>query len=518
MRKFLLLYLIILSFLSFSCGITNSPSPGSSNSPPPEEDTAPGDKYAKLISAAESQTSPSTVDITYEVLDANSIDSMWLTREEPQGSDIWLVLQLPIFYSGDFGGIENLTPRNGIGVTNDDPVSLGSYNYRLYIRLKDGKELNTSSLSVTISNLPAEWTPTSELLYGGGYYWAWMMSDGKVLAGGEVYDSSTGNWSIKTDFSFGADKSWFRPCKIAGQDKLIWAEFPASMFTTTTGSDTIIYDYSSNSWSKTDSYKNPRWYGLLSCLNDGRVVLSGGRLVADINAGSLSTTNSVEIYDPSTGLWTEAAPMNYPRLEHLSVVLSDGKLLVVGGVDRVASGPTNSEKTAEVYDPVNNTWTLTANLNKSRIYSKGILLKDGRVLAAGGQIPNYGYTDGVEIYDPSTNTWAATGSMHDRKTSFTMNLLKDGTVMVTGGRYQHQTYETYVISGQEQIGTTIWYVAILTTAEIYNPVSGIWTKVASIPFKREEHFGAVLDDGRLIIGGGWDAMDTLYKSVYLYSP
>ena len=82
----------------------------------------------------------------------------------------------------------------------------------------------------------------------------------------------------------------------------------------------------------------------MTLLSDGRVLVTGG--------GS----KTPEIYDPSTDTWSEAANNLESRAEHTATVLSDGRVLVVGGVSgsRRQPFPKNS---AEVYDPLADTWT-----------------------------------------------------------------------------------------------------------------------------------------------------------------
>jgi hypothetical protein len=54
------------------------------------------------------------------------------------------------------------------------------------------------------------------------------------------------------------------------------------------------------------------------------VLVSGGQ-----NKGGV--LNSAELYDPSTGMWTLTRNMNYTRVGHTASVLANGKVLVSGG-------------------------------------------------------------------------------------------------------------------------------------------------------------------------------------------
>jgi hypothetical protein len=94
------------------------------------------------------------------------------------------------------------------------------------------------------------------------------------------------------------------------------------------------------------------------------------------------------------GTWTTLNPMLNTRLWYSSVVLRDGKVLVAGG--EYGTGGS----TAEVYDPMLNQWTSTESPGVGLSDSVSKILRDGRVLVgpASGGI--------TIIYNPSTNAWS----------------------------------------------------------------------------------------------------------------
>ena len=73
--------------------------------------------------------------------------------------------------------------------------------------------------------------------------------------------------------------------------------------------------------------------------------------------------------------------MNEKREDHTATLLSDGRVLVVGGTSDFSSGLA----TAEIYDPSTGIWTLTGNLITGRRTHTAALLRDGRVIVAGGR-------------------------------------------------------------------------------------------------------------------------------------
>jgi hypothetical protein len=100
-------------------------------------------------------------------------------------------------------------------------------------------------------------------------------------------------------------------------------------------------------------------------LPDGRVLASGG---CDGNA-----CTSAEIYDPASGLWSGAAPMNVARVGQTATVLTSGHVLVIGG----------GTATSEVYDQATGIWTPNATMAFSRTSHTATRLPSGVVLVTG---------------------------------------------------------------------------------------------------------------------------------------
>ncbi len=97
---------------------------------------------------------------------------------------------------------------------------------------------------------------------------------------------------------------------------------------------------------------------------------------------------------------TERPRLSSVRSEHNSVVLPDGRVVVVGGSEvwNTLEGVNN---TAEIYDPETGEWTLGATGTHARLYhSTALLLPDARVLVAGGGAPGPLRNTNAEIYTP----------------------------------------------------------------------------------------------------------------------
>jgi Bacterial Ig-like domain (group 3)/Galactose oxidase, central domain len=157
-------------------------------------------------------------------------------------------------------------------------------------------------------------------------------------------------------------------------------------------------------------------------LPDGRVLIIGG---VDSN-GLLTSTESYNPYSIPAPSFSAAPSLQRARGGHTATVLSDGKILIVGG---------ESTGSAEIYDPASETFSLVAgSLNTPRQYHSAVLLHTGKVLIVGGLVGTNTTLTSAEIYDPQTQTFTpASGPMQTPRGFALLRVLPDGKVQIIGG-------------------------------------------------------------------------------------
>jgi len=272
--------------------------------------------------------------------------------------------------------------------------------------------------------------------------------------------------------------------------KVLAAGGCSTFFCNSALSSAEVYDPSAGTWSITGSMTTARSGYTASLLDDGRVLAAGG-----CNTGFLCTgTNSAELYDPTTGIWTATGAMNTIRNGHVAVVLKSGKVLVAGGIGICNSQVCNTLSSAEIYDPQTGVWTPTGDMTTSRIGHTATLLPGGRVLVTGGcastGIPCSGFIAlGAEVYDPSSGTWTATSPMVNSRTDAVATALLSGAVLVAGG-----------LNGGGYV---------LSSAELYDPSTGLWTATGNMNAARFGNMSTLLIDGQ-VLAAGTDGSAELY--------
>lgn len=196
--------------------------------------------------------------------------------------------------------------------------------------------------------------------------------------------------------------------------------------------------------------------------------------------------------------WSYTGTMNYERYFHTSSVLKNGEVLVVGGGE-----PYTSWYTAEIYNPSSKAWTLTSNLNYRRFRHTASVLTDGNVLVVGGDFTyNETYYGRIpELYNSSTGLWTSTGTMNFGRVGQTASLLLSGEVLIAGGYNSNSTGN------------------VSSTAELYNPLTGSWTRVGNMNIGRWYHTATLLTNGYVLVTGGHSiASNYSTNSAELYDP
>ena len=309
-----------------------------------------------------------------------------------------------------------------------------------------------------------------------------------------------------------------------------------------------LYDPNADAFSATGSLSLGRGFDTATLLEDGRVLFAGGDPEAWNYDGPYLA--SAELYDPTTGTFSPTGSMSTARNLHTATLLLDGRVLITGG-DLSGTQPLAD---AELYDPTTGTFSPTGSLIAARAFHTATRLLDGRVLIVGGTSDGWVGADflaSAEIYDPTTGRFTATGPMADKRGSHTATLLLDGRVLVTGGStsggttslasaevydpttgtfaatgpmaaaraYQEATLLAdgrVLVSGGDPAGW-IYDGPFLASAEVYDPTTGTFTATGSMTDTLTNHTATLLDDGRVLIAGGYDGSADL-ASAELYDP
>jgi hypothetical protein len=186
-----------------------------------------------------------------------------------------------------------------------------------------------------------------------------LLSDGRVVVGGGsqsfyqsgpdglyqelghpandlfVYDPAQDRWQPRPDLNLGGPP---RLVRLAGGGVM------------GLGAACGISDARLDGWQKTGCPASPHHGAAPIALPDGRVLLAGGKGKTDD-----APLADAEVWDPKTGAWTPATPMNAGHANTAGLALADGRAMVAGEPARVV----------EVWNPRDGAWTTSPGLPAS---------------------------------------------------------------------------------------------------------------------------------------------------------
>lgn len=224
-------------------------------------------------------------------------------------------------------------------------------------------------------------------------------------------------------------------------------------------------------------------------------------------------TSTTEIFFTSATAWGAGPSMNAVRSSHTATLLSDGRVLVAGGFN-TAGVPLQS---AELYNPVTKTWTLmntavdcTGRMclprggHTATVISRGA--NKGKVLICGGQFSAAGVdiSSTCETFDPygaSPGVFGWAAMMSSPRIGHTASATNKGTVFVSGGK-----------AWNTSVTPSTW--VYLPTNELYDG-SLTWTPVTSLNQGRAYHVATVLNNGNIMIAGGYAGSAAAANLCYL---
>jgi hypothetical protein len=162
-----------------------------------------------------------------------------------------------------------------------------------------------------------------------------------------------------------------------------------------------LFNVSNKSWTQMDSSSFGRTYGSSVMLPltpannyDPKVMLLGG------NSPATATTEFIDL-GASSPTWAFGPDMSQPRVEMDAVMLPTGKILAIGG-SAVDEDATTASLNADLYDPVNNSFSPAgANVYARMYHTVALLLPDATVWLAGSNPQRGTYEHHMEIYQPA---------------------------------------------------------------------------------------------------------------------
>lgn len=268
--------------------------------------------------------------------------------------------------------------------------------------------------------------------------------------------------------------------------------------------DLVVYvlDPSTKMAVNAGTLKVHRIYHSSTLLKDGKVLIVGGitgqfnwepRKKVTLPSGEETwvkgekviiapPTDQAELFDPQTQTSQLVGAINVPRVHHTSVLLPDGRVMILGGTltgrDQ-QTRPASDTQIIELYTPASKDFKVLGSLQNAYDRPLATLLSDGKVLLTGGKIPNSKKETAAELIDPNTGIIKVLPN--------TKGLRENGAASVV------------LPSGNVFFFGPDAYGEGTSSAEMFDPTTETFESVATIPNQRLNPQLHLTQEGKVLI-------------------
>lgn len=222
-----------------------------------------------------------------------------------------------------------------------------------------------------------------------------------------------------------------------------------------------------------------------------RVLIAGGRTSATDRATARTETVLFDTLEERIGWRGELA---VARSEHASMVLENGKVLLVGGWTDGGEAPANA--TFEIFDPT--TRTMSSGSGPLDVPSVGLAVAslgpDGALVCGGGTLSTDRFSPSAKCNRISlTGQISEAADMLGPRMGHALLRLDDDSVLLTGG------IDVNMNRGD--------LTQAITTASLYIPRTDEWRQIGPMELRRVGHTLVSVGDGRYLAIGGAELGD-----------
>jgi hypothetical protein len=269
------------------------------------------------------------------------------------------------------------------------------------------------------------------------------------------------------------------------------------------------YNVATNTWTTRRPLPVPLFSSNGAGVINGKIYVSGG--FSRVGDDSPTPTRALYVYDPGTNTWTRkhdlpwiGSPTKDWTVGSGGVTgVINGKLYVVTNCSSLRYYTEGGYCEGDLigprlfrYDPVTDRWatrpppfpgTTDANLVYGQL-AGGVI--GGKLYVMGGDYSSKGH---LAVYDPATNRWTAKNALGLARNDVAAAVLDNKLYVMGGARYDPVRHLS----------------EILAITIVYDPVTDLWTRRASMPSPRLAMAGAtVLLNGKPrieVVGGSGDS-------------
>jgi len=303
-----------------------------------------------------------------------------------------------------------------------------------YPAVVDPRWTTTGSMTATRIDHTATLLSTGKVLVAGGRN---APGNSSGLSSAELFDRTTGTWAATGSMTGARYQHTATQLGTNSNTTTSGKVLVAGGITASTSLNTAeLYSPSAGTWVAAATLNAARNLHTATLLANGKVLVAGG-------VGGGTVLNTTALYDPASGSGTWTATGNLPQRvrSHTATLLQvsgnttlNNKVLVVGG----DSGGGTSVANVQLFDGTS-TWSSLTALSSAREGHTATALSNGNVLVTGG-VNGTTVLNTTLLFNAATGSgsFASAGNLTGARQAHTATLLpstlvKNGQVLVAGG-------------------------------------------------------------------------------------
>ncbi|MBW3599908.1 MAG: DUF1929 domain-containing protein, partial [Planctomycetes bacterium] len=290
------------------------------------------------------------------------------------------------------------------------------------------------------------------------------------------------------------------------------------------------YDYRTDRWTKIPKLmKGGRWYPTATTLPDGGILVSFGTMEDPHDANRVIDNNTQEIW--KDGDWTEIVDFRFPKdrdgdmprvppfYPRMHVIPPDGHVFMTGPLALTQILDPHAQVQRPEPQPDLGDWEflcadpnlsreerlrLSERKQRAREYAPSVAYDVGKIIYIGGGNPPTAKCEVVDVTE-TDRRWRPTGDMTLPRRQHNATLLPDGAVLVTGGTKGDGDGVDANDPIPKAPGTRFNDLRVgqpLRSAEIWNPDTGKWTRLAQAARDRCYHSVSLLLPNATVLSAG----------------
>ena len=235
--------------------------------------------------------------------------------------------------------------------------------------------------------------------------------------------------------------------------------------------DAYLFDYRTAAWNAVTSMGAGRYYPTNTALANGEMLVTAGNDAAGVS------NKTPEVWKVGGGWRKLTGAIRAQELYPWTFINITGNAVDVGP----------AQTTYALNTTGTGSWKTVVTSSRRRREGTAVMFEPGKVLKLGGGDPPTSSAEWIDL-TAGTMQWLPVASMGTARRHPNVTILADGTVLVTGGTSS---------SGWNNPAGAVF------AAELWNPSTRAWTRLASMRERRLYHSTAILlPDGRVLSAGG----------------